>query len=77
MASEESMAIVLVEQQAELALRLTQEALLVERGMIAHSAPSQDLLADRPTLDRYVGLHLDEGRPPARPGKQRDLGETA
>ncbi len=77
MASEESMAIVLVEQQAELALRLTQEALLVERGMIAHSAPSQDLLADRPTLDRYVGLHLDEGRPPDRPGKQRDLGETA
>ena len=31
---------------------------LIERGTIAHRARSADLLADRATLDRYVGLDL-------------------
>jgi len=58
MAEEDSMALVLVEQHAEVALRLTNDAVLVERGMIAHRAPSAELLADRDKLDRYLGLQL-------------------
>ena len=59
MARDEGMALVLVEQHAEVALRLTDEAVVIERGRIAHRARSADLLNDRATLDRYVGLQLD------------------
>ena len=56
----EGLALVLVEQHAEVALQLTDRAVIIERGVIAHSAPSRDLLEDRATLDRYVGLQLSE-----------------
>jgi branched-chain amino acid transport system ATP-binding protein len=52
---------VLVEQHAELALSLTDEAIVLERGSIVHRARSQDLLKDAPTLDRLIGLRLAEG----------------
>jgi branched-chain amino acid transport system ATP-binding protein len=55
---EEDMALILVEQHAELALSLTQDAIVLERGVVAHRARSRDLLADRTTLDRYLGLYL-------------------
>ena len=60
MAEDEGIALVLVEQHAEVALRLTEQAVVIERGVIAHRARSQDLLRDRATLDRYVGLNLDK-----------------
>ncbi|TYR29560.1 ABC transporter ATP-binding protein [Mesorhizobium microcysteis] len=58
MTQDEGVAIILVEQHAEVALRLTQEAVILERGMVAHRAPSADLLRDGPTLERYLGLKL-------------------
>jgi branched-chain amino acid transport system ATP-binding protein len=58
MARDEGMALVLVEQHAEVALDLTEDAVVIERGVIAHRARSRDLLADRETLDRFVGLNL-------------------
>jgi branched-chain amino acid transport system ATP-binding protein len=58
MAKDEGIALVLVEQHAEVALNLTQDAVVIERGMIAHRATSQELLNDEATLDRYVGLNL-------------------
>jgi branched-chain amino acid transport system ATP-binding protein len=58
MIDDEGVAIVLVEQHAEVALRLTRDAVILERGMIAHRAPSQDLLRDHATLERYLGLKL-------------------
>jgi len=58
MARDEGMALVLVEQHAEVALELTEDAVVIERGVIAHRARSGDLLADRETLDRFVGLNL-------------------
>jgi branched-chain amino acid transport system ATP-binding protein len=61
MARDEGMALVLVEQHAEVALGLTDDAVVIERGVIAHRARSADLLADRETLDRFVGLNLDQG----------------
>jgi len=58
MKEDEGMAFILVEQHAELALKLTDQAVVIERGVIAHRAASAQLLADKPVLDRYVGLDL-------------------
>ena len=58
MAADEGIALVLVEQHAEVALALTQDAIIIERGMIAHRAKSADLLQDDATLERYLGLKL-------------------
>ncbi len=60
MASEGSNAFILVEQHVEIALPLTQTALVLERGRIVHSGPSANLLADHATLDRLIGLRLAE-----------------
>jgi branched-chain amino acid transport system ATP-binding protein len=62
MAGDEGIALVLVEQHAEVALDLTEQAVIIERGLIAHRAASQELLNDRPTLDRYIGLNLKESQ---------------
>jgi branched-chain amino acid transport system ATP-binding protein len=58
MTADEGMALVLIEQHAEVALRLTEQAVVMERGVIAHRAASADLLGDHATLDRYLGLTL-------------------
>jgi branched-chain amino acid transport system ATP-binding protein len=60
MAADEGIALVLVEQHAEVALGLTSDAIILERGIVAHRAPSAELLGDRETLDRYIGLNLAE-----------------
>jgi branched-chain amino acid transport system ATP-binding protein len=53
-------AVILVEQHAELALSLTRDAVIMERGAIVHHAASAQLLGDAATLDRYVGLKIGE-----------------
>jgi branched-chain amino acid transport system ATP-binding protein len=58
--AENGIALILIEQHAEVALRLTKEAVMIERGIIAHSAQSSDLLDNRDILDRYLGLRLQE-----------------
>jgi len=60
MIAEEGMAVILIEQHAELALSLTRDALIMERGAIVHRAPSAELLRDASTLDRYIGLKIGE-----------------
>jgi branched-chain amino acid transport system ATP-binding protein len=50
------MAVVLVEQHARLALSLTQQALVLERGRIVHRSTSESLMADEATLARLVGV---------------------
>jgi branched-chain amino acid transport system ATP-binding protein len=60
MTSESGDAFILVEQHADIALSLTQSALVLERGRIVHSGPSAKLLADHAALDRLVGLRLAE-----------------
>jgi branched-chain amino acid transport system ATP-binding protein len=60
MTSESTCAFILVEQHADIALSLTQSALVLERGRIVHSGPSAQLLEDHATLDRYIGLKLAE-----------------
>jgi branched-chain amino acid transport system ATP-binding protein len=63
MTADEGTALVLVEQHAEIALSLTDAAVVLERGRVAHRARSADLLADRPTLERLIGLSVMEGPP--------------
>jgi branched-chain amino acid transport system ATP-binding protein len=60
MIADEGMAVVLIEQHAELALSLTRDAMIMERGAIVHRAPSAELLRDAATLDRYIGLRVGE-----------------
>jgi branched-chain amino acid transport system ATP-binding protein len=56
--ADESLAILLVEQHTEIALALTTDAVLIERGRIAHRARSADLARDDATLERLVGLKV-------------------
>ena len=60
MAKDQGIALVLVEQHAEVALGMTSDAVVIERGVIAHRAASAELLKDQAVLDRYVGLNLRE-----------------
>jgi len=60
MLAQEGTAVILVEQHAELALSLTRDAVIMERGAIVHRAASAQLLGDAATLDRYVGLKIGE-----------------
>ncbi|MEA3193250.1 MAG: branched-chain amino acid transport system ATP-binding protein [Betaproteobacteria bacterium] len=54
----EGMATILVEQHTGVALGLTQDAVVIERGTIAHRARSADFAKDAATLERYVGLRV-------------------
>jgi branched-chain amino acid transport system ATP-binding protein len=56
MMAQQGTAAILVEQHAELALTLTDRAVIIERGTIVHRARSRDLLNDTAALDRLVGL---------------------
>jgi branched-chain amino acid transport system ATP-binding protein len=58
LANLEGMAIVLVEQHTEVALSLTEQAVVIERGAIVHRARSADFANDPATLERYVGLRV-------------------
>ena len=51
---EDSLAVVLVEQHAKLALEVTQSALVLNRGRIAYNGASADLLADPQRLTSLV-----------------------
>jgi branched-chain amino acid transport system ATP-binding protein len=60
MTREGSNAFILVEQHVEMALPLTQNALVLERGRVVYSGQSAQLLADHAALDRLIGLRLAE-----------------
>ncbi|HWM82151.1 MAG TPA: ABC transporter ATP-binding protein [Pseudolabrys sp.] len=65
MLADRRIAIILVEQHADIALSMTQNALVLERGGIVHRAPSAELSTDTTTLDRVVGLRLESPAKPA------------
>ena len=64
MTADEGTTIILVEQHADIALALTEHAVVLERGRFVHRAPSHDLLHDPALLDRFIGLALSESSPP-------------
>ena len=55
----QGVATILVEQHAEVALALTRDAVVIERGRIVHRAPSAEFARDAETLERYLGLKLN------------------
>lgn len=68
MTAEESIALVLVEQHAEIALSMTENALVIERGIAAHWGSSSELLRDPASLDRLIGLDLERTQDAANAG---------
>ncbi len=58
MTADRDMAFILIEQHADLALALTQTAVVIERGQIVHRDDSSRLRADHAMLDRFVGLKV-------------------
>ena len=52
--SEDSLAVVLVEQHAKLALQVTRTALVMRRGKVVHEGPSDALLANPDRLADLV-----------------------
>ena len=58
MMAEEGTAVILVEQHAEIALALTRDVIVLERGVVVHRGASAALAADQARLDRYVGLKV-------------------
>ena len=37
---------------------MTDTAVIIERGRIAHRGRSSDLISDQATLDRFIGLNI-------------------
>ena len=54
----DGMAVLLVEQHTDIALELTRDVLVIERGAVVHRARSADFARDTQTLERYVGLKV-------------------
>jgi branched-chain amino acid transport system ATP-binding protein len=54
--SQGAMAVILVEHHARLALDLTRDALVIERGRVIHRSGSRELLADPVALGQLVGV---------------------
>ena len=54
----DGMAMVLVEQHTEIALSLTRDAVVIERGRIVHRAPSAELARDPEMAERVLGLKV-------------------
>ena len=53
---EGALAVIIVEQHARLALGITRQAVVLERGRIVHQSTSASLLDDAATLDRLVAV---------------------
>jgi branched-chain amino acid transport system ATP-binding protein len=54
--SEEGLSVIVVEQHARLALSITRQAIVLDRGRIVHAGSSESLLADGERLDRLVAV---------------------
>jgi branched-chain amino acid transport system ATP-binding protein len=50
------LAVIVVEQHARLALTLTEQAIVLDRGRVVHRGPSEELLKDQAKLDRLVAV---------------------
>jgi branched-chain amino acid transport system ATP-binding protein len=58
---DEGMSAILVEQNAQKVLGVTDRAAILERGSVVHEAASSDLLADRAVLESYLGVTAAAG----------------
>jgi branched-chain amino acid transport system ATP-binding protein len=56
MVTQTGMGIIIVEQHARLALRMTRQTIVLDRGRTVHQGPSEELLRDNSRLDRLVSV---------------------
>jgi branched-chain amino acid transport system ATP-binding protein len=54
---EEGLAGLIVEQHARRVLKITNEAIILDRGSVVHSGASAALASDQITLDKYLGVN--------------------
>ncbi|WP_439590651.1 ABC transporter ATP-binding protein [Hydrogenophaga sp.] len=54
--SDSGLSVIVVEQHARLALELTRQAVVLERGRVVHASDSASLLASPETLNRLIGV---------------------
>lgn len=52
----EGLCAIIVEQHAQKILGVTDDAIILDRGMIVHAAPSRDLIADPAPLEMHLGV---------------------
>lgn len=57
--AEGGMAVIVVEQHARLALAMTRQAIVLDRGRVVHRGASAALLADPARLDQLVTVRQD------------------
>jgi len=60
MVKDGSTAVILAEQHAQIALSLTENAIVIERGAVVHRAKSADMLRDAAVLDQFIGLKIGD-----------------
>lgn len=60
MRSDGGMALVLVEQHADVALGLTDKAIILERGRTVFQGDAADLSTDKEALERFIGLQVGQ-----------------
>jgi len=53
--------VIVVEQHARLALAMTRQAMVLDRGRVVHRSDSASLLADGALLDRLVTVRQGDG----------------
>ncbi len=53
---EEGTSAILVEQNAQKVLAVTDRAAIIERGLLVHESPSRELAANRAVLESYLGV---------------------
>lgn len=61
-AGNEGVAIILVEQHADFALSVSQQAIILERGIVVRRGSSDMIANDRAALEQFVGLRKAAGR---------------
>ena len=59
---QEGLAAILVEQNAQKILGVTDRAVILERGAVVYEGESAKLKADRTTLEQYLGVESGDGR---------------
>ncbi len=64
----EGLACIVVEQHPVLALEMTHQAIVLERGRVVHAGASAALMADRPLLDSLLGVGIRAAQAPGAHG---------
>jgi len=67
---EDDLALLLVEQHARLALELTEQAIVLDRGTIVFAGASRELLAAPKRLDALIGVAGGARTASSRPSRQ-------